>query len=123
MHLGGYERLYWPTVLSSTRTEKLDTDIRTNTYGTIQEKGRLGEGVKDYDSIEIFLGLDHPKIPRPTIWTKIVMALGNKEMAHVLTYVAISRAAGVGNIGIRGGLTFVRISSKHDDMKNESQKY
>ena len=45
-----------------------------------------------------------------TIWTKIVLTLGNKDMAHGLTYVAISRATRVSNIGIRGGLTFARIS-------------
>ena len=52
-----------------------------------------------------------------TIRTKIVLTLGNKEMAHGLTYVAISRATRVSNIGIRGGLTFARISSKLADMK------
>ena len=52
-----------------------------------------------------------------TIWTKIVLTLGNKEMAHGLTCVAISRATRVSNIGIRGNLTFARISSKLADMK------
>ena len=52
-----------------------------------------------------------------TIWTKIVLTLGNKEMAHGLTYVAISRETRVSNIGIRGGLTIARISSKLADMK------
>ena len=51
-----------------------------------------------------------------TIWTKIVLTLGNKEMAHGLTYVAISRATRVSNIGICGSLTFARISSKLADM-------
>ena len=52
-----------------------------------------------------------------TIWTKIFLTLGNTEMAHGLTYVAISGATRVSNIGIRGGLTFARISSKLADMK------
>ena len=38
-------------------------------------------------------------------------------MANGLIYVAISRATQVSNIGIRGGLTFARISSKLADMK------
>ena len=38
-------------------------------------------------------------------------------MAHGLTYVAISRATQVSNIGIRGGLTFARIFSQLTDMK------
>ena len=38
-------------------------------------------------------------------------------MAHGLTYVDISRETRVSNIGIHGGLTFARISSKLADMK------
>ena len=38
-------------------------------------------------------------------------------MVHGLTYVAISIATRVSNIGIRGGLTFAIISSKLADMK------
>ena len=52
-----------------------------------------------------------------TIRTKIFLTLGNKEMSHGLTYVAISIATRVSNIGIRGGLIFSRISSKLADMK------
>ena len=52
-----------------------------------------------------------------TIRTKIFLTLDNKDMAHGPTYVAISRATRVSNIGIRGGLTFARISSKLADMK------
>ena len=52
-----------------------------------------------------------------TIQNNIVLTLGNKEMAHGPTYVAISRATQVSNIGICGGLTFARISSKLADMK------
>ena len=54
-----------PPFFPHTERKKMDTDIYTNTYETIQEKGRLGGGAKDYDSIEIGLGLDHPQIPRP----------------------------------------------------------
>ena len=52
-----------------------------------------------------------------TIRNKIVLTLGNKEIAHGLTYVAISRATRVSNIGIRGGLNFAIISSKLADKK------
>ena len=38
-------------------------------------------------------------------------------MAHGLTYVDISRATRVSNIGIHGSLTFARITSKLADMK------
>ena len=45
-----------------------------------------------------------------TIRTNIFLTLDNKDMAHGLPYVAVSRATLVSNIGIRGGLTFTRIS-------------
>ena len=54
-----------PPFFPNAEREKMDTIPRTNTYGTIQEKGRLGGGVKDYDSIDIGLGLEHTQIPRP----------------------------------------------------------
>ena len=52
-----------------------------------------------------------------TIWTKIVLTMGKKDMAHGLTYVDISRATRVSNIVILVGLTFARISSKLADIK------
>jgi ATP-dependent exoDNAse (exonuclease V) alpha subunit len=53
---------------------------------------------------------------------KFVINLGNKEIAAGLSYVAISRAKSLANIGFAGGLPFNRLTSKLQSPQMERRK-
>jgi ATP-dependent exoDNAse (exonuclease V) alpha subunit len=53
---------------------------------------------------------------------KFVINLGNREIAAGMSYVAISRAKSLANIGFAGGLPFNRLTSKLQSEGIERRK-
>ena len=105
-----------PSFLTQNEKKRIPIYARTHTE-LFKKRDNWVEESRNMIPLRLAWAWNIHKYQGQTIWTKIVLTLGKKDMAHGLTYVDISRATRVSNIGILVGLTFARISSKLADMK------